>query len=187
MQSGGGKRKGARQEREVCRELSLWATNGERTDVFWRSSQSGGRATTHLKVGRKLLTQAGDVSAIDPIGVMLLRLVIIEIKHYRDLQIHQGFLQDTGNLYSFWLKLREQCKHYTRAPLLIGRQNNQPAFCLISAELMPVFGLCDDHCVCIIPRWNCSMVLFERFLEQAKYPTVDALLPLKPHRIRLGA
>src|SRR5215216_6431446 len=39
--------KGPQWEREVCRALSLWVTNGERVDVFWRSAMSGGRATVH--------------------------------------------------------------------------------------------------------------------------------------------
>src|SRR5262245_2386383 len=36
--------KGSKFERDLCRQLSLWWSDGKRDDVFWRASQSGGRA-----------------------------------------------------------------------------------------------------------------------------------------------
>lgn len=72
--------KGSNFERQVCKELGLWWTNGERDDVFWRSSNSGGRATVRGRQGKKTYGQAGDVAAVDPIGEPLLKFVTIEIK-----------------------------------------------------------------------------------------------------------
>ena len=45
----GKSQKGGAWEREFSKYLSLWITEGERDDVFWRSSQSGGRATQRAK------------------------------------------------------------------------------------------------------------------------------------------
>lgn len=72
--------KGGDFEREVCKKLSLWWTGGERDDVFWRSSQSGGRATQRKKKGLSTYGSYGDIAAVDPIGEPLLRLFTIELK-----------------------------------------------------------------------------------------------------------
>jgi len=72
--------KGGQFERDICRELSMWWTDGERDDVFWRTSQSGGRATTRRKKGKKTFGQYGDVQATDPIGQPLIDLCTIELK-----------------------------------------------------------------------------------------------------------
>ena len=37
MRSGGGKQKGSAFEREICKKLSLWFTENERDDIFFRS------------------------------------------------------------------------------------------------------------------------------------------------------
>lgn len=75
--------KGSSFEREICKTLSLWWTGGERSDVFWRSSQSGGRATQRAKTGKRTFGSYGDISAVDPIGQPLLKLFTIELKRGR--------------------------------------------------------------------------------------------------------
>lgn len=72
--------KGAAYEREVCKRLSLWWTRGGSDAVFWRTSNSGGRATTRRKAGKETAGQQGDVAATDPAGLPLVRLVTIEMK-----------------------------------------------------------------------------------------------------------
>ena len=72
--------KGGDFEREVCKLLSKWWTNGERDDIFWRSSQSGGRATQRAKFGKRTYGSYGDIAAVDPIGEPLLKLFTIELK-----------------------------------------------------------------------------------------------------------
>lgn len=72
--------KGSDFEREICKALSTWWTEGERDDVFWRSSQSGGRATQRAKSGKKTAGSYGDVAATDPCGAVLLDRMCIEIK-----------------------------------------------------------------------------------------------------------
>lgn len=73
-------RKGSRFERTFAKRLSLWWTDNERDDVFWRSSNSGGRATARRKAGVSTFMQAGDIAATDPIGLPLLELITFELK-----------------------------------------------------------------------------------------------------------
>jgi hypothetical protein len=72
--------KGSSFEREICRDLSKWWSNGKRDDIFWRTSISGGRATTRRKKGKATFGQDGDIQAVDPIGQPLLEVCAIEIK-----------------------------------------------------------------------------------------------------------
>ncbi len=72
--------KGSGFEREICKILSRWWSDGEDDGIFWRTSQSGGRATTRAKQGRKTKNSCGDVCAIDPVGQPLLDLITVEIK-----------------------------------------------------------------------------------------------------------
>jgi hypothetical protein len=72
--------KGGEFERVISKQLSLWWTNGQNDAIFWRSSQSGGRATTREKQGKKTKGQYGDISVTDPVGQPLLDLVSLELK-----------------------------------------------------------------------------------------------------------
>ena len=72
--------KGSSFEREVSKQLSLWWTDGERDDVFWRTSISGGRATVRSRQGKKTFGQQGDIQATDPIGQPLIDVCTIELK-----------------------------------------------------------------------------------------------------------
>lgn len=72
--------KGGKYERELCKQLSLWWTNNERDDVFWRTSGSGARATTRAKSNKHTFGSHGDIAYIDPIGKPLLDVITIEAK-----------------------------------------------------------------------------------------------------------
>lgn len=73
-----GNKKGSQFERQVCSSLSYWWAGKD--DVFWRSSQSGGRAKSRGRKGKDTHGQYGDVCAIDPIGAALIDFVTIELK-----------------------------------------------------------------------------------------------------------
>jgi len=72
--------KGSGFERYICKLLSQWWTKGERDDVFWRASTSGGRATIRGRKGKKTFGGYGDVTAMDPAGTPLLEVFTIEAK-----------------------------------------------------------------------------------------------------------
>lgn len=71
--------KGGSYEREVCKLLSDWWEPG-RDDIFWRSSNSGGRATMRRRRGKSTFGHCGDIAATDPIGQPLIRWAAIECK-----------------------------------------------------------------------------------------------------------
>lgn len=77
----GGKAKGNSFERKICTELSLWWTDNDRDDIFWRSASSGGRATSRFRRSKKSTAASqGDITAIDPSGIPFLKVVTVEIK-----------------------------------------------------------------------------------------------------------
>jgi hypothetical protein len=121
-----GKQKGASFEREICKKLSLWVSNGEREDCFWRSAMSGGRATVAAKGGKRLSAQAGDITAIDPIGNALTDLFIIECKHYKSLDFPALIYNSKGVLSKFWTKLKGEAELHKKYPLMIARENGRP-------------------------------------------------------------
>lgn len=73
-------KKGSAFERQFCKTLSLWWTEGNRDDVFWRTSNSGGRATTRAKQGKSTANQYGDICAVDEIGIPFTSLFLTELK-----------------------------------------------------------------------------------------------------------
>lgn len=72
--------KGSAFEREICKKLSLWWTSGKTDDVFWRASNSGGRAKFRGRKGQSTYGQHGDIAAVDPVGEPLISLFTIELK-----------------------------------------------------------------------------------------------------------
>ena len=115
---GRGMSKGSAFEREICKRLSLWWTDNERDDIFWRTSGSGARATQRSKSKKRTYGQYGDVQAIDPIGEPLVKLLIIEIK--------RGYSK------------------YTFADLLEKSQNPKVKKCLIQQFIEQAEKSCED-------------------------------------------
>lgn len=72
--------KGSAFERKICKQLSLWWTNGSRNDVFWRTAGSGAMAKTRSKKGGVAFGQYGDVQATDPCAQPFIDLFSIELK-----------------------------------------------------------------------------------------------------------
>jgi hypothetical protein len=163
MRSGGSKEKGSSFERLICEKLSLWVSKGESKSLFWRSSMSGGRATIQLAKGIKNLTQAGDISAIDLAGHLLLKHFVIECKHYKSLNIETSIIKRHGVLYQFWRQLRRDCKALGKQPMLIARQNNFPILLVTST----IGGsLCNIGTpILILPQWIAEVYLFEELIQ----------------------
>jgi hypothetical protein len=120
-----GKAKGSSFERDICKRLSLWLTDGKNEDVFWRSSMSGGRAT----VAKGKVRQAGDITAVSPEGHILTDRLYLECKHLKDISL-DCLIKGKGNLITIWHKTIEEAAKYNKIPCLIFRQNHYPiVFC----------------------------------------------------------
>lgn len=106
-----GKHKGGAFEREVCKLLSLWWTNDERDDVFYRSASSGGRATARSRRGKNTANSHGDIMAVDPIGQPLIDLICFEIKRgYNRCTIHDLIDRPDHAAKQEWEKWIEQAE-----------------------------------------------------------------------------
>ena len=73
-------KKGSEFERNMGPLLSLWWTDNERDDVFWRRD-SGARAKRRSREGKHTFGAHGDICAIDPVGLPLTNLCTIELKN----------------------------------------------------------------------------------------------------------
>lgn len=167
--SRGSKVKGSQFERDVCKQLSLWISNGTRDDLTWRSAMSGGRASVQFKKGESNITQAGDISSIDPISAMFINTFYIECRFYKDLNIASSFIKGNGKLREFWLEVIDKAEQAKRLPLLIARQNRMPTMALLSVKGGESLGLIKHIDALAMTYWNglCYIYNFDFFLEKA--------------------
>jgi len=136
--AGSGKRKGSQFERDCCKKLSIWITDGKREDALWRSAMSGGRATIAKKAGRDI-RQAGDITSVSPEGHALSNHYYIECKFYKNLDIDNFLLDVRGKLAKFWLETIKQAKIYHRQPILIAKENGRASIVIFREH--PGFSL----------------------------------------------
>lgn len=120
--------KGQAFEREICKELSLWFSGGEDSTLFWRSSQSGGRATTLKKSGVNLATQAGDIVAVDSRGEAFTKIFFVECKNVKSLRLDLLFYGGDYKCFvrQAWDKCVSQARDYRKVPILIAREYKKP-------------------------------------------------------------
>lgn len=165
MKPGGGHAKGAAFERDTCKKLSMWISDGKRDDLLWRTAMSGGRATVQMKIGITNNAQAGDIASIDPASAAFIRTFLVECKHYADLNLLSGVLKTKGTLCDFWFRLKKEALKYNRIPLLIAKQNLYPTMVIttgpgarkIARSVSPMADL---------PHWNAGLYLFDQVLEK---------------------
>lgn len=76
------KQKGNKFEIKTCRRFSKWITNGERNDLFWHTSGSGGTATNQMRnKGDAMANSCGDMGYLDTLGKPLCDLIFFEFKN----------------------------------------------------------------------------------------------------------
>lgn len=185
MRSGGSKNKGSLFERNICRKLSLLVSDGKRTDCYWRSAMSGGRARLQLNEEIINRTQAGDISAISELGFWLIDHYTVELKHYKDLQLTSGFLNNTGNLFDFWSKLKDDCRATNKLPLMIAKQNNRPTLMLTTPGTAPTL----INPVVTLHEWSAELRIFdtlEHIIHVGDHNSRHTLERQPPRRVTLG-
>ncbi len=172
MKQGNSKQKGGGFEREVCKKLSLWISDGKRDDIFWRSAMSGGRTTVGLKKGIVRKTQGGDITAIDPIGNKLTDKYMVECKFYKNIQLHSMLFAKpkSNSIYAFWMELHKKSKELDKDKLLIIKQNNLPTLMGIDKSSPLVKSLKDIFDISPLVQFNfiipsCYLYEFEYVLN----------------------
>jgi len=188
MSNGGkSKAKGSAFERKICKDLSLWITDDERDDLFWRSSNSGGRATIVNKEGGKH-TQSGDISAIHPLGHQFIETFVIECKHYKNIQLEAFIFNGTGVFKEFWKQVRRDARKSKKHPLLIAKQNNRPILLGLDREGASIFqwGGSDEldkppskSITCWFPEYDLFIFDYEIFLLEHNSDVVGTWRPPK--------
>jgi len=133
MRVGGGHAKGSSFERYVGLRLSLWLTEGARTDLFSRNVLSGGRFTQRSKTGMELAIP-GDLAAAHPLAIDFIQMFMVECKHHRNinLDVYLFDLQQKSSLAKIIQKAREQAAMVKVVPLIVVKQNNRDAAVLMS-------------------------------------------------------
>lgn len=141
--------KGGSFEREIAKALSLWWSEGERDDIFYRSQASGGRFTSRRKTGKDTALQGGDITCSDPIGEPLIKEFTIECKTGYGKKLKSGisrwdvldFLdsqQKEPVLQKMFDQSRKDAVLTDRIPLLIFRRNGR-------SPCIMFFKSCYDH------------------------------------------
>lgn len=155
-----GKQKGGQFERDICRKLSLWVSRGKKTDLYWRSAMSGGRATVGRNKGESI-RQAGDITCVAPEGHMLTDRFYIECKFYKNLDILSFIFKNKGKLAQFWKETKREADRHDRLPMLIAKQNNFPIILIVDG------GRFDNHTLAVRGAivYQFEDVLKQRFLH----------------------
>lgn len=164
--AGSGSAKGAEFERHVCKLLSKWVTAGARSDVFWRTSMSGGRATVARKKGESL-RQAGDIASVAPEGHQLTDKLYFELKFYRNLELTNFFIRQKGTLANFWNKTVEEAWSYDKSPVLIVKQDRIPSLLIASLGVLDLYvpKPLPSRAVVIFPRLICTVYQLDDVLS----------------------
>jgi hypothetical protein len=180
MRSGGGKAKGSEFERNVCKLLSLWITDDQRDDIFWRSAMSGGRASVKFQKGKDNITQVGDISAIDPIGHKLIDNFVVECKSYNNIKIDSMIygVPKGDSLLGFWEQLKHISYNARKFPIIIFKQHAKPILIGLDDTGWKKF-IYDRMALCPILAWfpvyNLRVFLFTTFLSGVDHASLDIL------------
>ena len=175
MRRGGSKSKGAGYERDVCKRLSLWVTNGKRQDIFWRSAMSGGRATINPLAVK---AQSGDISLIDPIGSIIIRLFVIECKRYKTFFFDRLLNGRSTGFLELWLKLVGEAKRCGKMPMLICKANHGKEMIVVDGIGVKVFADASKK--------GASLVLLAAMMQLGIYfyDIEDVLTLVDPFKLR---
>jgi hypothetical protein len=109
--------KGGEYEREISKQLSLWVSKGKRDDLIWRTSASGGRATTRSKKKLETAYAYGDLTFTDPKAKPLFDLAVIEAKRgytSTSRQIKKTDIQDIVTKVKHDLPINKACSLISR-------------------------------------------------------------------------
>ncbi len=145
------KRKGSAMERQLCKALSLWVSQGVSEDWFWRSSLSGGRATVAKKFGR-VVNQCGDICSVDPRGFALTDVFFIESKHVKKHQLDKFLMEGTGLLAAFWKQAKKQAADHKREPMLIAKENHGPTIVITRKNALRKICLTPGGAITVDPE-----------------------------------
>ena len=134
MRPGGGKLKGGAYERDICKRLSLWYTENQRDDVFFRSASSGAMATQRFKKGKKTSGQQGDITSTDIEGIRFINKFSIELKSYKDFSLDFLVYKNKSLIHDWWEQCKGDAERDDKSPLLIIKKNKKKEIIPVEAK-----------------------------------------------------
>lgn len=124
-----GKAKGNAYERELCRKISLWISEGQFDDLIWRSASSGAVHTIRSKKSATkgdYRSQVGDLCSIHEMSAAFMNKFGVEAKRYGNLEYDKLICGLKSKAGTFWDTHVELCKKAEKIPLLIMKQDYRP-------------------------------------------------------------
>lgn len=132
-----GSEKGPSFERDVCRTLSLWITDGKRNDIFWRNRTRATKGAKNMEI------QEGDITAVKGEGAWFSDVFCIECKagyskkrsgkakENRERKIPWDLLdcldaKGYPEILKFWKQARKEADLYNQIPFVIFKRDHYP-------------------------------------------------------------
>lgn len=148
----GKSKKGGAYERRLCETLSSWwAEDPDVTDLFWRASMSGGRATVRGRKGKTTTGHYGDIAATDDRGLPLMRLLVVESKrgYNKDANFHSLFDRPATarpQMYEEWIDQAKASAALARTPywLIVHKRDQRDPLVVFPMALYDALSAAPD-------------------------------------------
>ncbi len=149
---GSGNAKGASFERALCKQLSLWWSGGESDDHFYRSPQSGGRATTRSKKGQ-FSSEVGDIRASTEFGRKFTDLITVEAKvGYPNLNLQHAVFDNPKSEFWDWVEQAIAAANRANRWWLIWKQDRRTTVLFLHHLVSQELGLTLPQMLLYSPR-----------------------------------
>jgi len=178
-------KKGKAFERKVSKELSLWWTDGGRDDVFWLTSQSGGRATTRRRKDVQTKNQGGDIGLIDPIGQPFIDNFFLELKDgYKNAneKLFNLFWDNKVLIIDWWKKIIDQKERHQRGMIIYTPKGKTGKVIIIDKATLLNIALLGkkkmkfDEIVIINDSYHLSIIEYDTFFNWFKPGDISCLI-----------
>jgi hypothetical protein len=185
-------------EREICRFLSKWWTDGKHDDVFWRNRVRATAKTPHAE------RQLGDITAVHTVGISLIETLNIELKTgysktrsgtrtknipWDLLDIIDGKPDGRKILLEFWEQCMSDAVMSGRIPMLICKRDyHQPIVCIeysFYQQLADFLGYFSSTYIQLLAHPRMCIFRCDDFFQNYFRPEVVQLLKLPKKRKKL--
>ncbi len=168
------KSKGNAYERKICEILSHWWSGGTRSDLFWRTSNSGGRATTRAKKNKQTSNAHSDIAANDPSAQPLIDFITFEIKRgYNRFTIQDLLdkpLKSAEQKYEEWFRKAQVSAKLAGTPhwMVIVQRDRREALAIFSVYLEKTLDIYETEKrikVEVVGKFDVVCIPLREFLE----------------------
>jgi hypothetical protein len=132
--------KGSPFEREIARKLSLWWSDGQADDWFWRTAGSGGRATNRAKSGKSTANGGGDICAQTKEAQNLLDRVTFELKRGYNTATISDLIDNDGGVMAKFIEQARRSASLAGTPYwaVIHKRDRREALLITNWAMLPL-------------------------------------------------